>query len=1049
MSSFYYLLFFGNILLLCISLTKSIPLDGTCTNSNECDGGNATICENEKCQCDTPWYTPCNAGCSTEFAFVYEGEECRTRDNCFNNSICHTDRRCRCQTGYTPINGLCYKSLNALCSSGNECWSRDCREGVCKCRLGYIPRGDNSRCQKQLARLYSNWAEANASNDFCYDSIEGACLDINAVCKNDSQRAEKFCQCPSDYNPNYQTQECEWKVYSGALSPSTITLPYEECGTCRDENALCAHVGNQTTCWCQAGFINVDNVCRNEHLDFTFPNENDINRHQYILNNCWTNGTNNTQVVYNGLCVCAPGYEFVNARTPCRPIIPKWENDNFEYGVCTRITSNGSPIEEHGLCPSPLSCQPRQDKYVCSCGHNKYWDESNNTCYYFLERDLTSLITSGCPPNSMPNGTQCRCSPDGQYRVSSDKKRCEIRLAIEDFDARCTNNLPFDSTCETLFGTHTKFCTTGECRCVPGRSYYSNGRCVTYLYTIDPTTGGHCPSNAERRNNQCQCNLGYRAAADGNRTCARVSTQLYESIANPPSSIYTDVLTSDCKALYLNGPVRAFNNACMCENGTFISGPTCVFYLSYTPLPTDGTTLYCPPLAIPDPSGQGCMCISGYKNAGDNRTCVRITDRVYEYDAINVINIAGLTVQHCRALFGNAAEVAQNNTYCRCRDPSIAFWDNNRCYFLVETNQAEAAAQQHCPTSSIQNGTICQCPLGYEPIESKRGCVRKAVFSSNLQTIDLNTFTTSCDTRYNDNDCEGLHGIGAVCRNNTCYCNRHLSFVSGDRCELFSQFIFPGQHERYSRTCNIQEDCGIDSDQNGIECGFINNITDNYRVCKCKPDYYFNPIDSRCVKSQCYPECSNTEDCINYKCVCQVGHYRDSSGQCVPITTVLTLHQRCNVTIWNAVTSVNNELICSPTCERAECASGYRDTGLQCVRISFNDYCAYSPDQCIQFSPNSLCYTDDNKCVCNTGYYETDGDRICARSVNGRCVNHEDCGNRGECLKSRCRCRTGAREEEGSDAFGRKIIRCVNGGDQIRFSAISLLIFVFVRLFFI
>ncbi|CAF4142828.1 unnamed protein product, partial [Rotaria sp. Silwood1] len=59
--------------------------------------------------------------------------------------------------------------------------------------------------------------------------------------------------------------------------------------------------------------------------------------------------------------------------------------------------------------------------------------------------------------------------------------------------------------------------------------------------------------------------------------------------------------------------------------------------------------------------------------------------------------------QHCRALFGNAAEVAQNTTYCRCRDPSIAFWDNNRCYFLVETNQAEAAAQQHCPTSSIVN----------------------------------------------------------------------------------------------------------------------------------------------------------------------------------------------------------------------------------------------------------------------------------------------------------------------------------------------------------
>lgn len=145
--------------------------------------------------------------------------------------------------------------------------------------------------------------------------------------------------------------------------------------------------------------------------------------------------------------------------------------------------------------------------------------------------------------------------------------------------------------------------------------------------------------------------------------------------------------------------------------------------------------------------------------------------------------------------------------------------------------------------------------------------MQKSVYSSNLQTINVNNFTILCTEAYgNDEDCKALHGAGAVCRNNTCYCDRSRSFVEGNRCgkcnsvdiffclklqlkivlELFSSYVFPGLHERHSVTCNTHEDCGIDSDKNGIECGFINDFDQAYRVCKCKMGYLLNPSDSTC-----------------------------------------------------------------------------------------------------------------------------------------------------------------------------------------------------------
>jgi len=37
---------------------------------------------------------------------------------------------------------------------------------------------------------------------------------------------------------------------------------------------------------------------------------------------------------------------------------------------------------------------------------------------------------------------------------------------------------------------------------------------------------------------------------------------------------------------------------------------------------------------------------------------------------------------------------------------------------------------------------------------------------------------------------------------------------------------------------------------------------------------------------------------------------------------------------------------------------------------SFDDPCILNPDVCSQFSPDSTCSLNDNKCTCLTGYYK-------------------------------------------------------------------------------
>ena len=64
--------------------------------------------------------------------------------------------------------------------------------------------------------------------------------------------------------------------------------------------------------------------------------------------------------------------------------------------------------------------------------------------------------------------------------------------------------------------------------------------------------------------------------------------------------------------------------------------------------------------------------------------------------------------------------------------------------------------------------------------------------------------------------------------------------------ERFSNYIFPGEHERNNVSCDVDTDCiRNDTDINTVECKRIRN-SDEYKVCVCKEGWFLNPELQKC-----------------------------------------------------------------------------------------------------------------------------------------------------------------------------------------------------------
>ncbi|CAF3000410.1 unnamed protein product [Rotaria socialis] len=1049
MSSFHYLFIFGNLLLIFISLTKAASLDERCDSNPECIG-TGLICHTNLCQCDAPWYKPCNTVCEVQQQSVYEGDTCRVDDNCMRHARCdNSSKKCVCKETFSSFNGLCRKKYNETCAGNDECVSNICDISLrrCTCQDGSEPLNDG-RCRRILARLYLNWAQANESKDFCYN--DDSCLNILATCRNDGNRMEKFCQCPPNgYTTDFNNQKCIANEIE-RLSPMNEQTSTDNttCVFCKDNNAVCANVGNKDTCWCRAGYDKVGNECQNIRYKFIFPTAMDSAQHSFS-STCSINGS--IESVQDSLCSCAAYQEYDAATRRCKNIERQWISEHFEYGICTRIKSDAvaqGPI--NALCPPPLQCRANGDKYVCSCGPNKFLqsDAIGVRCVYRLGKPAEN---SSCPMNADFINNTCVCKA-GYNQVNEDRG-CELVLEHQETLADCSTSgsVAANNSCKTSFGGAARYCRPGVCRCDPTISFRDPVPVVCYSLLGVSQPEPNCPPGSKPPNaGTCECK-GENRKSNDNRRCDPKSL-LYNW--NEATVNQADLQRGDCAALY-SGWLADFNDTasikvCQCAPIAFKSpsGVEC-WPLVYTDLTGSVSACNIPNSMQSITNSRRCECQSGYRPSNlMKRDCVRIPGRLDESIVINIPDVNPITASDCRALFGVLAEL--NNSRCVCPDDiSFANNDGSRCHgILNKPTGFQTLISSDCPqhASTKITGT-CQCNEGFVSSADNRICT----------TVDIPLVGTkeplsanSC-TNFTTDNCIAKYGTDSFCENNQCWCNRKSSFnINDNRCESFSNYIFPGLHERHNVSCDVDADCTRDNvNIDTVECTHRTSASSDYKVCVCKHGLFLNPFTQTC-ESRCPSDCNNRANsvCNGYNCVCKQG-FIEENNTCVPVKEQIQLYKPCNSSF---VATENIDVTCS-SCNRGECAFSYRDTGFQCAKFNFdNDRCVtQGPNVCNALIGNSRCFEEENKCVCESGYYRDEN--LCALSVDSRCTTPEQCGSNGICSGQRCRCAEGKRVQNAIDAFGRSIQRCINdntnGADQIRFSFISVLFFICVRIFFI
>ncbi|CAF3513440.1 unnamed protein product [Rotaria socialis] len=1032
------------ILLFSISSTVAVQLDGTCSNNAPCEGSNV-ICTNGKCQCNFPAYVPCRSQCELNRNYAYEGDSCEVTENCISYAIC-AGKKCACTSGFTAKSGLCLKSLNAVCSNGTECWSQYCSSSRCACAPSYEPNADNISCKGKLVKIYNNWAEANSNREFCID--DSSCIDALATCIPGPQNTVgKFCKCPSGYRVQ-NNENCEL-IVSSLLSPlETLVSNYGECGSCADDNAVCAKAADETTCWCRVSYEKKNNNCEKQATKplLIFPNANDVNLHDFAAN-CIA-GNNETTIVDNKLCVCAPGYEFVANDQTCVKTQPKWINNMLEYGVCTRITSNDNAISVAGLCPEPLTCEARKDKHVCTCGRGKFLDLNDpSQCVTYIGTATNSTATRCLIENSILNSTTTACECIAGYKAADENRKCEVKLSSEVFQSPCNSNQFNNTICTLKFGNTALFCSVGECRCPGVQSFPNkqNTRCTAVLNQTLATVRAECPSNSTLQGSRCECNSGYRPSNDL-RECIPLALQLVE-YTGPATTSIGDLTTADCRAMFNGSVVPYTRDRCQCSNDSLINDDKsgCRYRLGVT-FTSPSVSSACPPNSN-SIAQQACECDVAYTANGDK--CVPKSNRVYNDNDPTAPNIPGLLDSDCAKLFGLSAAIASNGSYCICKSSAYSVRSNTFCYLLINQTTADIKTLRDCPanTNIFPEGppSACVCKPGFYMSSDRRECRTASVGLGGAANASQ---TRAACVNVTNTDCVAKFGANAFCQDETCFCDRQQSFVNAaGQCEPFSKYVFPGEHEHHLYACTAATDCG---GTENVACDYLNSGSE-YKVCQCKDGSLLDPNSKKCSASRCIDNCNAALnfECRGYACECKTGYYRDGS-RCVQSPFKPQLNQPCNQSaLWQyAFAADNGSLECNLACERARCKPGYKAEQSQCVQNELENLkCVYQESVCPQIDENAICNRDENECWCRPSFYQLDN--TCVRAVGSPCQSDEQCGGSMICKGQRCDCNPNQRIQEILDKYGRVIRRCVNGIGRIQFSPVVILFFILARTFFI
>ncbi|EAS05890.2 zinc finger lsd1 subclass family protein (macronuclear) [Tetrahymena thermophila SB210] len=665
-------------------------------------------------------------------------------------------------------------------------------------------------------------------------------------------------------------------------------------------------------------------------------------------------------------CDCPPNSTIFENTCRCNPGFFEVE---FDCKLCTNNCS---------VCASQTSCSKCEKKYylhldgscVSKCPSTFAVDNLNKLCI--------------CRPNSTLSDNKCACNP-GYFDENNICKQCESNCTSCSSQNVCTQ-------CNLGFYQSMGACQACQQNCNECISQTICTSCKTNYYLhVDGTCVQDCPSTFkdDTQNQKCVCREN--STLQNNVCLCNIQHFDQDGICQPCISNCDECFSkSDCTACTL-GYYLQIDQTC---------NSTCPPTFTYS----QQQKCICRPNSILE--YDQCSCKTGFFDINGNcDSCSQNCDQCTSQSACTLCSsnyylfIDSTCVSSCPKTF----LVDSSNTKCICRPNS--FLQDNKCICnsgFLELNGECLQCPQNCEIcASLTNCLTCsssyylnvdkscvsQCPDTFIGDSVNRQCLCR-------QNSTLTNDKCTCNTGFFD-----FKGLCQPCTSNCDQC------TSQDVCTLCSSnhFLFIDStcvsscpqtflEDSSNRKCVCQPNSFLQNNKCICNSGFVEQNGEclqcptNCEICPsqtscliCSSPYYLN-IDKNCV-SQCRDTfigdsvnrqcvCRQNSTLANDKCTCNKGFF-DFNGVCQPCTSNCDLCTSQSVCI---LCSLNYFLFIDSTCVSL-CPQTFLEN--------------FSQKKCV-CRPNS--FLQDNKCICNSGFVE----------LNGECLqcpqNCEICPSLTNCL---------------------------------------------------
>ncbi|CAG9335755.1 unnamed protein product [Blepharisma stoltei] len=750
----------------------TLNVDGTCT----CTDPNASFnTGTATCQCNSGFTSIAGECTACELPCTQCSTSISTCTACVNgfwlnqNTCSACNPPCaQCSTSATTctvcndINNMNLNPTTNTCTCKDPNASFVVESKVCICNSGYFNNGGTcDTCQTPCLQC-SGTAQTCQSCVAGYYLSGNNCIACDPTCTACSGSSTSCTSCANGY----------W------LSGSTCTACSGQCATCRNSAANCVTCSDPT------------------HMSAT-PNCS-----------CPTNGA-----LVGAACQCNAGY-YYSTNTVCSACDPECATCQTNSATCTACID-----------PTHMSAAP-----TCSCPTNGALQGQTCVCNvgYFYSSDT---VCSACAPNCnscVTSLNNCLTCTDSTHMSAAPACACPALSTLVEAACVCNTGYYFSSSTQcSACGTQCATCTVSSNNCAtcidsthmssaptcacPDESTLSNNACVCnegYFFSSNtvcsPCVNGcktcnspascqacydpkaaynsqlnQCICNDEHAyispsTNMCVCNAGYFSDPNNSGICTSCSEgcKVCTSLANCQTCWDPNMTIDSDGSCSCDDPNSTFNdnqNLCVCNNGYFQNGSTCVacslgcktcnsavectqcFDTAQQSLINGACLCNGTPAWTYNSATQTCVCSVGYYQNGN--TCDQCPAGCVTCTAAN-------NCQTC-----SDPHSTLKNGICVCNDPNAGFKQNDpNCI---------------CNSGFYENVDTCtQCQSGCEVCGSATFCTQcfeanmtntgkgNCVCSYELQTFNPTTHQCSCPLHtYADEDTQTCQKCDETCSN--------------------------------------------------------------------------------------------------------------------------------------------------------------------------------------------------------------------------------------------------------------------------------------------